>query len=371
MHPTSWRAITRVRNCVEFIKAWTSMELLSDYDYALPEHLIAQTPLENRRDSKLLVLRRSDAAASHHQFDYVLDCLNPGDGLVINTSKVMKARLRGFREVTGGKVEILLSRMLSHNTWIALVRATGKKLNMRVSLGCGSATIVGPAPDEDGAFIVEIHGDLNAIMESCGDLPLPLYIARSPTQEDETRYQTVYAQGDQRSVAAPTAGLHFDLALLNAIRNKGVKVIPVTLHVGAGTFLPVRYEEVAKHQMHAEWAAVSEDSAQQINAIKKAGGRIITVGTTATRTLESASTDNGEVVPGSILTRLFIRPGYRFRVVDALITNFHLPKTTLFMLVCAAVGLERTKRAYYNAVENSYRFFSYGDACYFELTDEQ
>lgn len=342
------------------------MNLLSDFDYPLPEHLIAQKPLENRRDSKLLVLARN-SEIKHRSFADVMEYLRPGDALVVNDSTVMKARLRGKRVATGGQVEILLSRMLEPNLWVALVRATGKKENMVVSLGAGSATIRGPSQDEPGAFIVEIHGDLQTIMASCGDLPLPHYIDRQTTDEDSSRYQTVYAKGEERSVAAPTAGLHFDEALLEAIRQKGVTIVPVTLHVGAGTFLPVRHEEISLHQMHAECAEISQESARLINDVKARGGRIVAVGTTATRTLESSVDENGRVKAGPVLTRLFIRPGFRFRVIDALVTNFHLPKTTLFMLVCAAIGRERALAVYHEAIANHYRFFSYGDACYFEL----
>jgi len=367
LQPTFYRAITPVPNYVGFIDF---VELLSDYEYSLPEHLIAQRPLENRRDSRLLVLKKDADEVVHSSFASVVDLLQPGDALIINTSKVMKARLRGHK-VSGGKVEVLLIRPLEGSKWLAFVRAKGPKTGMRVAFSTsGSATIIGPASDEEAAFIVEFDGDLSAIMESCGDLPLPPYIERPTTLEDESRYQTVYADDSAtQSVAAPTAGLHFDLALLESVRAKGIEVIPVTLHVGAGTFAPVRHEDISLHQMHAEWAEVSRESAEKINAIKAKGGRIIAVGTTALRTLESAS-ESGLVQSGGALTRLFIRPGYRFQTVDALITNFHLPKTTLLMLVSAFIGKDRLFAAYHEAIAHSYRFFSYGDACYFELRDQ-
>lgn len=343
------------------------MELLSDYEYVLPEHLIAQVPLKNRRDSRLLVLSAKDASPRHQKFSDVIDFLNAGDALVINTSKVMKARLNGHKLHSGGKVEILLSRMLSHNVWIALVRAKGKKHNLKVDFKGSIATVVGPAPEDEGAFVVEFEGDLGEIIEKCGELPLPQYIERPGNEADASRYQTVYANDNaMQSVAAPTAGLHFDLALLEAIKAKGVAVIPVTLHVGPGTFVPVRHEDVALHKMHGELAEISHESAKQINNVKEAGGRIIAVGTTAVRTLESATTSDGKVQAGCQLTRLFIRPGFDFKIIDALITNFHLPKTTLLMLVSAVAGRERILAAYDEAICQGYRFFSYGDACYFE-----
>ena len=344
------------------------VELLSDYEYALPEHLIAQKPLENRRDSRLLVLKKDATQVSHSGFASIIDLLEPGDALVVNTSKVMKARLRGHKVQSGGKVEVLLIRPLTDGKWLAFVKASGQKANMKIALGCGSAVVVGRSEEENDAFVIALEGDVSAIMESCGDLPLPPYIERPTTCEDERRYQTVYADdGSVQSVAAPTAGLHFDVALLDEIRAKGVEIIPVTLHVGAGTFAPVRYEDISQHQMHAEWAEISEESAQRINAVKKRGGRIVAVGTTALRTLESGAGTGGEVRAGAALTRLFIRPGYKFRVLDALVTNFHFPKTTLLMLVAAFAGKERVFQAYEEAIANGYRFFSYGDACYFEL----
>lgn len=343
------------------------MELLSDFEYELPEHLIAQAPLENRRDSRLLVLAKTDLAARHQQFANVIDFLNPGDALVINTSKVMNARLHGTKLQSGGKVEILLSRVISQNVWIALVKAKGKKENLKVEFKGSIATIVGPAPEDDGAFIVEFSDDIHEVIAKCGELPLPQYISRSSTTNDAARYQTVYANDKaMQSVAAPTAGLHFDEALLEAIQKKGVTIIPVILHVGPGTFVPVRHEDISLHKMHGELAEISEDAAQKINETKIRGGRVVAVGTTAVRTLESACDEEGAVKAGSQLTRLFIRPGFRFKVVDALITNFHLPKTTLLMLVSAFAGRERTLAAYNDAIRHGYRFFSYGDASYFE-----
>lgn len=346
------------------------MDLLSDFDYLLPERLIAQAPLEKRSDSKLLVLGRESIAPTHRQFSDVLDYLNPGDALVINTSKVMKARLHGHKR-SGGRVEILLSRPITEKTWICLVKAKGPKENLEVVLRDSIAVVKGVAEDDPGAFVVEFEGDIAQIIEKDGELPLPGYIERPSTNDDALRYQTVYADDAAKlSVAAPTAGLHFDEQLLQKIKDKGVIVVPVILHVGPGTFAPVRDQDISLHQMHGEMFQITKDAASAINEVKANGGRVIAVGTTSVRTLESAS-QSGRVEAGSHLTRIFIRPGFKFQIVDALITNFHLPKTTLLMLVSALVGRERILSAYDEAIKNQYRFFSYGDACYFERMDAQ
>lgn len=346
------------------------MELLSDYNYELPPHLIAQAPLDKRSDARLLMLPKGAETPSHGRFVDILSLLNTGDGLVINTSKVMKARLWGQKRQSGGKVEMLLIRPLADNQWLALVSAKGKKAQLEVDFASVSATIVGPSHDEPGAFVVAFDGDVQALLTEQGELPLPPYITRKPDDDDDTRYQTVYADNNaEASVASPTAGLHFDEALLQAIHDKGVHIIPVTLHVGPGTFMPVRSENLAEHHMHGEWSEISDEAAAEINAIKARGGRIVAVGTTATRTLESHAIENAVVKAGGQLTRLFIRPGYRFLIVDALITNFHLPKTTLLMLVSALVGRERLLAAYNEAILQGYRFFSYGDASYLERVE--
>ena len=342
------------------------MDSLSNYNYDLPQQLIAQKPAENRSDSRLLVIRGNTQQIHHRQFFQMIDYLNPGDALVVNTSKVMKARLIGKKYKSGGKVEVLLSRFLEGNKWVCLVRSKGEKNGQLLDFSGHKATILGLAPKDDGAFVVEFE-NLEKIIDKCGQLPLPPYIERCSSDEDFSRYQTVYADDSQtQSVASPTAGLHFDEVLLEKIKEKGVKVVPIVLHVGPGTFLPVRHEDLSLHQMHAELACISENSARVINETKNAGHRVIAVGTTAVRTLESAADELGKVKAGEQLTRLFIKPGFRFKIVDAMITNFHLPKTTLLMLVSAFAGRKRILEAYEEAIKEKYRFFSYGDASYIE-----
>lgn len=341
---------------------------VSDYDYFLPEEQIAQDPLADRSSSKLLVLDKNTGKTSHHVFKEVIDFLNPGDCLCINNTKVIPARLIG-RKKTGGVVEVLLLKRLEDekSKWEVLTRP-GKKARV------GDEIIFGGEGEydfellcrvtevkDDGNRIVEFEYDgiFEEILDKLGQMPLPPYITHR--LEDKNRYQTVYAK-IEGSAAAPTAGLHFTKDLLEKIKEKGVKIVSVTLHVGLGTFRPVQVENILDHKMHSEYYEVSEETAKILNDTKAAGGRIISVGTTSTRTLESVADENGVIHAGSGETEIFIYPGYKFKAVDALITNFHLPKSTLIMLVSALAGRENVLNAYREAVNNKYRFFSFGDA---------
>lgn len=361
----------------------TDERLLSAYRYELPDELIARRPLERRSGSRLLVLPRGAPAPEHRRFAELPSLLSPGDALVVNDTSVIPARLFGEKAETGGRVEVLLSRPEPDGTWVALVSASKKpKPGGRLVFGAHSAgfndtffaTVLERLEDEPGAFRLRFEGDVVAYAQACGHVPLPPYLARDDDARDREQYQTVYADPrNAGAAAAPTAGLHFDADMLAALEDRGVEIVRVTLHVGPGTFLPVRTDNVEEHRMHAEPWRVSEAAAQRLNAARARGGRIIAVGTTSVRTLE-ASLDGGApdapFSPGSGLTRLFIRPGYRFRAIDALITNFHLPESTLLMLVSAVAGRERVLAAYEEAVRERYRFFSYGDACFFEVVDE-
>ena len=341
---------------------------VSDYDYFLPEEQIAQDPLADRSSSKLLVLDKNTGKTSHHVFKEVIDFLNPGDCLCINNTKVIPARLIG-RKKTGGVVEVLLLKRLEDekSKWEVLTRP-GKKARV------GDEIIFGGEGEydfellcrvtevkDDGNRIVEFEYDgiFEEILDKLGQMPLPPYITHR--LEDKNRYQTVYAK-IEGSAAAPTAGLHFTKDLLEKIKEKGVKIVSVTLHVGLGTFRPVQVDNILDHKMHSEYYEVSEETAKILNDTKAAGGRIISVGTTSTRTLESVTDENGVIHAGSGETEIFIYPGYKFKAVDALITNFHLPKSTLIMLVSALAGRENVLNAYREAVNNKYRFFSFGDA---------
>ena len=331
--------------------------------YDLPEELIAQTPVEPRDHSRLLVYDRKTGEIEHKHFFDIVDYLNPGDALVINETRVIPARLYGVR-AGGGACELLLLKQLGPKKWESLVRPGAKlKVGKTVSIGEGRliATIAGES--EGGARIVdfECEGSFEAALDELGEMPLPPYIHEKLT--DKTRYQTVYAKEDG-SAAAPTAGLHFTPELLEKIRNKGIEIIPVLLHVGLGTFRPVKAENVEDHEMHSEYYEVSEEAAKRIQEIRESGHRVIAVGTTSVRTLESASQDTGFVVPTKTWTSIFITPGYRFHAVDALITNFHLPGYTLIMLVSALMGREEALRVYNIAVKEKYRFFSFGDAMF-------
>ena len=334
----------------------------SDFFYELPEELIAQDPLEDRTASRLLVLDRKTDKLEHKIFSDVIDYLNPGDCLVINNTRVIPARLIGEKEGTGGKVEILLLKRRENDIWESLVKP-GKKLRpgARVTFGDGrlKAEILEIA--EEGNRLVKFYyeGIFEEILDSLGEMPLPPYITHK--LEDKEMYQTVYAKFDG-SAAAPTAGLHFTTELLEKIKHKGVRIASITLHVGLGTFRPVKVEDVNNHHMHTEWYEVNKEAADIINETKKNGGRVICVGTTSCRTIESVADENGLMSAKTGETDIFIYPGYKFKVMDGLITNFHLPESTLVMLVSAFAGKGRVLSAYETAVKERYRFFSFGDA---------
>ena len=334
----------------------------SDFFYELPEELIAQDPLEDRTASRLLVLDRKTDKLEHKIFSDVTDYLNSGDCLVINNTRVIPARLIGEKEGTGGKVEILLLKRLKNDTWETLVKP-GKKLRpgARVTFGDGRLKAEIMEIAEEGNRLVKFYyeGIFEEILDSLGEMPLPPYITHK--LEDKEMYQTVYAKFNG-SAAAPTAGLHFTNELLEKIRHKGIRIASVTLHVGLGTFRPVKVEDVNSHHMHTEWYEVNKEAADIINETKKNGGRVICVGTTSCRTIESVADENGLMSAKTGETDIFIYPGYKFKVMDGLITNFHLPESTLVMLVSAFAGKERVLSAYETAVKERYRFFSFGDA---------
>ena len=333
-----------------------------DFYFDLPKELIAQDPLEDRASSRLLVLDKDTGAVSHHVFREVADYLRPGDCLVLNDTKVIPARLLGQREGTGAHVEVLLLKRLESDVWEALVRP-GKKCRPGTGLTFGDGLLKAQVLEtgEEGSRLIRFfyEGIFEEVLDRLGEMPLTPYITHK--LEDKNRYQTVYAKYEG-SAAAPTAGLHFTQELLEQIREKGVEIVSVTLHVGLGTFRPVKEENVLDHHMHSEHYQVSLEAAEKINRAREAGGRIICVGTTSCRTLESAADEEGKVRPGSGDTDIFIYPGYRFKVLDALITNFHLPESTLVMLVSALAGREQVLEAYEEAVRERYRFFSFGDA---------
>lgn len=337
---------------------------LSDFMYDLPEERIAQTPVEPRDHSRLMVLHRDDHSIEHKHFYDIIDYLNPGDALVINETRVIPARLIGERP-TGGACEILLLKQLSPKRWETLVRP-GKKLRpgAEVIFGNGRLTAKIAETLPDGGRIVDFmcEGPMEAALDELGEMPLPPYIHEK--LQNRERYQTVYAR-QEGSAAAPTAGLHFTPELMGRIREKGIDIVPVLLHVGLGTFRPVKVDNVEDHEMHSEYFEVSEDAAKRINAAKERGCRVIAVGTTSVRTLESAS-ENGKLMAKKGDTQIFIRPGYKYQLVDALITNFHLPGSTLVMLVSALYDREHILAAYEEAVKDEYRFFSFGDAMFIE-----
>ena len=337
----------------------------SDYYFDLPQELIAQDPLADRTSSRLLVMNRRTGEIEHRIFRDITEYLRPGDTIVLNDTKVIPARLLGTKEGTGAGVEILLLKRLGDRQWETLVRP-GKKLKpgARVSFGDGSLRAVILDVLDGGNRLVEFEyeGIFEEILDKLGEMPLPPYITHK--LQDKNRYQTVYARYEG-SAAAPTAGLHFTQDLLEEIRKKGVRTAFVTLHVGLGTFRPVKVDDVTAHHMHTEWYNVSEEAAELINRTHVEGHRVICVGTTACRTVESAADQGGIVRAGADDTSIFIYPGYRFRVMDALITNFHLPESTLVMLVSAFAGRENVLGAYKKAIEEKYRFFSFGDACFF------
>ncbi|MBC8535564.1 tRNA preQ1(34) S-adenosylmethionine ribosyltransferase-isomerase QueA [Feifania hominis] len=334
---------------------------LSEFNYDLPPELIAQTPIEQRDESRLLVLDRTTGALEHRIFHDLPEYLRPGDVLVLNDSKVLPARLYGVRD-TGAVVEFVLLKQLPENRWETLVRP-GRRAKPGDHFTFGGGLLHGEILEiiEEGIRIVEFshEGNFFALLDEIGSMPLPPYITES--LKDNSRYQTVYAK-HLGSAAAPTAGLHFTPELLEQIAGMGVLVEYVTLHVGLGTFRPVKEQTVEEHTMHSEWYTVSEETAAAVNAAKAAGGRVIAVGTTSCRTLESATDDSGILQAKSDDTNIFIYPGYRFKMIDALITNFHLPESTLIMLVSALAGKENIFAAYEQAIRRRYRFFSFGDA---------
>lgn len=337
---------------------------INDFDYKLPEELIAQTPLSERTASRLLVVDKSAGALEHRHFGDITDYIKPGDCLVLNNTRVIPARLLGHRESSGGATELLLLRQMEGDVWETLVRP-GKKCRLGDQIVFGEGQLVAEIikVKDDGNRLVKFHyqGIFNEILLSLGEMPLPPYIKEKLA--DPERYQTVYSKVEG-SAAAPTAGLHFTKELLESLQTSGVNVAYVTLHVGLGTFRPVKAETIEEHTMHSEVYHVDDETAALINNTKKNGGRIICVGTTATRVVETLSDKNGTMHAGSGETSIFIYPGYRFKQTDALITNFHLPKSTLVMLVSALAGRELILKAYEEAVREQYRFFSFGDAMF-------
>ncbi|HZK38044.1 MAG TPA: tRNA preQ1(34) S-adenosylmethionine ribosyltransferase-isomerase QueA [Clostridia bacterium] len=335
-----------------------------DFDFYLSDELIAQTPLENRDSSRLLILDRETGEVEHDYFYNIVDFLNPGDCLVLNDTRVIPARLIGEREDTGGKIEFLLLKRTESDTWQTLVKPGKRaKLGNRFIFGDGLLYAEIININEEGSRVIkfEYEGIFEEILDRLGQMPLPPYITKK--LEEKERYQTVYSK-NQGSVAAPTAGLHFTKELLKKIEEKGVKIAYITLHVGLGTFRPVKSEKIQEHRMHSEFYIVDETAVDIINKTKERGNKIIAVGTTSCRTLESIADKDGKVKPGSGWTDIFIYPGFVFRVIDGLITNFHLPKSTLIMLVSAFAGREKTLKAYDTAVKERYRFFSFGDAMF-------
>jgi len=337
---------------------------VSDFDYTLPPELIAQYPAETREQSRLMVIRRATGEITHTTFANIVGLLDPSDVLVVNNTKVIPARLLGQKQHTGGRIEIFLLRQLRETLWEALIG--GKTApGMTVVFGDGTlrCRIVHKNQDGSGTVEFEPQPELKEKIYAAGSVPLPPYIKRDDgvLSADHTRYQTVYA-AQEGAVAAPTAGLHFSEPLLAHIRQKGIEVIPVTLHVGIGTFRPVKVERVEDHQIHAEWYEISAESAQKIAAALAQQRRIITVGTTSTRLLEAVYAQYGRIQAGSGWADIFIYPGFQFQVTQALITNFHLPKSSLLMLVSAFGGMELIRKAYQEAIAQRYRFYSYGDA---------
>ena len=350
----------------------------SDFKFELPEELIAQDPLPDRSSSRLMVIDKHTGEVTHRHFYDILEYLAPGDCLVLNNTKVIPARLYGAREGTGGRVEVLLLKRMEGDVWDCLVKP-GKSARTGQKLVFGNAgkdaegheiypltaEVIDTTPEGNRRIRFSYKGIFEEVLDALGEMPLPPYITHK--LEDKNRYQTVYAKYDG-SAAAPTAGLHFTPELLQEVRDRGVKIAEVTLHVGLGTFRPVKVENVLEHHMHSEYYEITEEAARLINETKERGGRVISVGTTSTRTMEASATSSadGKVHAGSGETDIFIYPGYEFKVIDGLITNFHLPESTLLMLVSALAGREHMLKAYEIAVEERYRFFSFGDACFIQ-----
>ncbi|MBD5494028.1 MAG: tRNA preQ1(34) S-adenosylmethionine ribosyltransferase-isomerase QueA [Lachnospiraceae bacterium] len=336
----------------------------SDFYFDLPQELIAQDPLEERSNSRLLLLNKATGETEHHIFHEINDYLQPGDCLVLNDTKVIPARLMGIREDTGASVEVLLLKRRQNDIWETLVKP-GKKARPGMKLVFGDGVLKAEVLEivDEGNRLIQFsyEGIFEEVLDKLGEMPLPPYITHK--LNDRNRYQTVYAKYEG-SAAAPTAGLHFTRALLEQIEKKGVEIAYVTLHVGLGTFRPVKAENILEHHMHSEYYQVSKEAAQKINKAKESGHRVICVGTTSCRTIESAADENGKLTECCGDTEIFIYPGYRFKVLDALITNFHLPESTLLMLVSALAGRENVLCAYEEAIRERYRFFSFGDAMF-------
>ena len=334
----------------------------SDFYYELPKELIAQDPLTDRSGSRLLVLDKETGKTEHHIFKEITGYLHPGDCLVINDTKVIPARLIGEKADTKAKIEVLLLKRKENDIWETLVKP-GRKMKPGVKVSFGDGLLTGEVLDvvEEGNRLIQFHyeGIFEEVLDRLGQMPLPPYITHQLKERE--RYNTVYAK-NEGSAAAPTAGLHFTRELLEEIEKKGVDIARVTLHVGLGTFRPVKVEEITEHHMHSEFYQIDEDAAEKINRAKSSGGRVICVGTTSCRTIESAADEHGFLKACSGWTDIFIYPGYRFKVLDCLITNFHLPESTLIMLVSALAGREHVLAAYEEAVREKYRFFSFGDA---------
>lgn len=337
----------------------------SDFYFDLPKELIAQDPLEDRASSRLLMVNKDTGETKHEIFRNIVDYLHPGDCLVLNNTKVLPARLLGVKEDTGAAVEVLLLKRRDKDVWETLVKP-GKKMRPGAKVVFGDGRLRAEVMDvvEEGNRLVRFayEGIFEEVLDSLGEMPLPPYITHK--LQDKNRYQTVYAKYDG-SAAAPTAGLHFTRELLDQIEKKGVKLAYITLHVGLGTFRPVKADDISEHHMHSEYYQITKEAAETINETKENGGRIICVGTTSCRTIESAADENGRLTECCGNTEIFIYPGYRFKALDCLITNFHLPESTLVMLVSALAGREHVLCAYEEAVREKYRFFSFGDACFF------
>ncbi|NLY79320.1 MAG: tRNA preQ1(34) S-adenosylmethionine ribosyltransferase-isomerase QueA [Lysinibacillus sp.] len=338
---------------------------IEEFDFDLPEELIAQTPLKDRASSRLLVVNPFSKEIEHHQFPRIVEELSQGDCLVLNDTRVMPARLFGIKEDTGAHIEVLLLKQMEENTWETLVKPAKRvKIGTTISFGEGllKATCTEILDHGGRVFEFSYDGIFYEVLDKLGEMPLPPYIHEK--LEDKERYQTVYAK-EIGSAAAPTAGLHFTEEILNTLRGKGVEIVFITLHVGLGTFRPVSSETIEEHEMHSEFYIISEAAAETINRVKAQGGKIIAVGTTSTRTLETvANKYNGEIKAEQGWTSIFIYPGYEFKCIDGLITNFHLPKSTLVMLVSALAGKETILHAYQEAIRERYRFFSFGDAMF-------
>ena len=337
---------------------------VKDFDFYLPEELIAQHPMEKRDESRLMVVDRKSGHIEHKIFKDILGYFNEGDCLVLNNTRVLPARLIGEKENTGGKIEFLLLKRIEGDKWETLVKPGKKaKIGARFVFGSGELKAEVKGMGEDGSRIIEFEyeGIFEEVLDKLGQMPLPPYITEK--LDDKERYQTVYSK-EKGSAAAPTAGLHFTKELLKEIENKGVKIAFVTLHVGLGTFRPVKVEDIEEHHMHSEYYTMSKETADIINKTKENGGKVIAVGTTSCRTLETIGDENGKVKEKSGWTDIFMYPGYKFKIVDRLITNFHLPQSTLLMLVSAFSSRENIMNAYKEAVDEKYRFFSFGDAMF-------